>query len=81
MATVFVSGKHKDHVREGLMCVITGSIEFSSRGDADMVKITDEVAEAVRQTGLSDGTVSDGPTRPARTCEWPLPSPRFTLCW
>ena len=58
MATVFVNGKHKDHVREGLMCVITGSIEFSSRGDADMVKITDEVAEAVRQTGLSDGTVT-----------------------
>ena len=58
MATVFVKGKHKDHVREGLMCVITGSIEFSSKGDADMVKITDEVTEAVRQTGLSDGTVT-----------------------
>ena len=58
MATVFVNGKQKDHVREGLMCVITGSIEFASRGDADMVKITEEVAEAVRQTGLSDGTVT-----------------------
>ena len=58
MATVFLNGKQKDHVREGLMCVITGSIEFASQGDADMVKITDEVAEAVRQTGLSDGTVT-----------------------
>jgi len=58
MATVFVNGKHKDHVREGLLCVISGSIDFSSRGDADMVKITDEVAEAVRRTGLSDGTVT-----------------------
>ena len=58
MATVSLKGKPKDHRREGLLCVITGSIEFSSRGDADMVKITVEVAEAVRQTGLSDGTVT-----------------------
>ena len=29
------------------MCVVTGSIEFSSGGDADMIGITDEVAEAV----------------------------------
>ena len=52
MATVFVNGKHKDHVREGLMCVITGSIEFSSQGDADMVKITEEVAEAEEVTAV-----------------------------
>jgi secondary thiamine-phosphate synthase enzyme len=58
MATVFVNGKHKDHVREGLVRVITGSIEFASNGDADMIKITEEVAEAVRQTGLSDGTAT-----------------------
>ncbi len=58
MASVFVNGKRQDHVREGLACVITGSIEFASRGDADIIKITDEVAEAVRQTGLSDGTVT-----------------------
>ena len=58
MATVFVNGKQKDHMREGLMCVITGSIEFASQGDADMVKITEEVAEAVRKTGLRDGTVT-----------------------
>jgi len=58
MATVFVNGKQQDHVREGLVRVITGSIEFPSEGDADMIKITDEVKEAVRQTGLSDGTVT-----------------------
>jgi secondary thiamine-phosphate synthase enzyme len=48
MATLIVNGQKKAHVREGLACVITGSIEFASRGDADMVKITDEVAEAVK---------------------------------
>ena len=58
MATVFVNGKQQDHVREGLVRVITGSIEFPSNGDADMIKITDEVKEAVRQTGLTDGTVT-----------------------
>ena len=58
MATVFTHGKRKEHAREGLARVITGSIEFSSNGDADMVKITEEVAEAVRQTGLGDGTIT-----------------------
>ncbi len=58
MATVIVNGQKKAHVREGLACVITGSIEFASQGDADMVKITEEVAEAVKQAGLSDGTVT-----------------------
>ena len=58
MATVIVNGQKKAHVREGLARVVTDAIEFVSRGDADMVKITEEVAEAVRQTGLSDGTVT-----------------------
>ena len=58
MATIFVNGKQQEHVREGLARVITGSIEFASNGDADMVKITEEVAEAVRQTGLGDGTIT-----------------------
>ena len=58
MATVIVNGKKKARIREGLACVVTGAIEFSSRGDADMIKITEEVAEAVRQTSLSDGTVT-----------------------
>jgi secondary thiamine-phosphate synthase enzyme len=58
MATVIVNGKKKAHVREGLACVVTGSIELASHGHADIIKITDEVAEAVRQAGLSDGTVT-----------------------
>ena len=32
MATVFVNGKQQEHVREGLVRVITGSIEFPSNG-------------------------------------------------
>ena len=58
MANVMVNGRKKAQVREGLACVVTGSIEFASRGDADIVKITGEVAEAVKQSGLSDGTVT-----------------------
>ena len=58
MATVLINGRNKATVREGLMCVVTGTIEFSSRGDADIIKITDDVAEAVQQTGLRDGTVT-----------------------
>ena len=58
VATVIINGRRKASVREGLACVVTGTIEFSSAGDADMIKITDDVAEAVRQTGLQDGTVT-----------------------
>ena len=58
MATVFVNGKQSRHVREGLVRVITGTIEFASNGDADLIKITEEAGEAVRQTGLSDGTIT-----------------------
>ena len=58
MATVIINGRKKAQVREGLARVVTGSIEFASRGDADIVKITEEVAEAVTQTGLMDGTVT-----------------------
>jgi secondary thiamine-phosphate synthase enzyme len=58
VATVIVNGHRKGHVREGLASVFTGSIEFSSRGHADIIKITEEVADAVRRTGLHDGTVT-----------------------
>ena len=58
VATVFINGKQQEHVREGLVRVITGSIEFPSNGNADMIKITEEVKEAVRRTGLTDGTVT-----------------------
>jgi len=58
MATVNLKDREKAHVLQGVMCVISSTVEFASRGDADVVKITDEVAEAVRRTGLSDGTVT-----------------------
>lgn len=58
MATVIVNAHKKGHQREGLARVATGTIELASQGDADMIEITDEVAEAIRQTGLSDGTVT-----------------------
>ena len=55
MATVMINGRRQAAVREGLMRVVTGTIEFSSRGDADIIGISDDVAEAVRQSGLRDG--------------------------
>jgi secondary thiamine-phosphate synthase enzyme len=58
MAIVTVNDKQRDRMREGLLRIVTDAIEFSSRGDADIVKITGEVADAVRRTGLSDGTVT-----------------------
>jgi secondary thiamine-phosphate synthase enzyme len=58
MATVIVNGKKKATVREGLACVVTGSIEFSSAGSADVIRITGDVREALRQSGLQDGTVT-----------------------
>ena len=58
MATVFTGETRQAHAREGLVRVITDAIEFSSRGDADMIKITDEVAEVVARSGLTDGTVT-----------------------
>lgn len=60
MATVMINKRKLDRqkVREGLVCVVTGTIEFESGGHADMIKITDEVAEAVSRTGLLDGTVT-----------------------
>lgn len=58
MASVIVKDGKRSHVREGLACVVTGAIEFDSSGDADVIKITGEVAEAVRRTGLLDGTVT-----------------------
>jgi secondary thiamine-phosphate synthase enzyme len=58
MATVIVNARKKGHEREGLARVVTGTIELASHGNADMIGITDEVAEAVRRAGLSDGTVT-----------------------
>ena len=60
VARVFMNRRmlNEQKVREGLVCVVTGSIKFESGGDADIIKITDEVEQAVRDTGLLDGTVT-----------------------
>ncbi len=73
VATVIINGRRKASVREGLACVVTGTIEFSTEGDAQAVRITDDVAEALRQTGLRDGTITvfaPGATGAITTLEW-----------
>jgi secondary thiamine-phosphate synthase enzyme len=40
------------------MTVKTLSIQLSTRGDADMVDITDQVRQRVAESGLSDGIVT-----------------------
>ncbi|MBU1671424.1 MAG: secondary thiamine-phosphate synthase enzyme YjbQ [Actinobacteria bacterium] len=40
------------------MTVITSSFPVGTRGDGDVVDITPDVAEAVRGSGLTDGTVT-----------------------
>ena len=40
------------------MTVNTGAIQLDTRGDADIVDITDEVAGAVAETGMENGTVT-----------------------
>jgi secondary thiamine-phosphate synthase enzyme len=40
------------------LSVITSSIQFSSRGNADVHDITVQVAQAVAQAGLTNGTVT-----------------------
>jgi secondary thiamine-phosphate synthase enzyme len=55
---VTVSDKKMGRAREGLACVVTGTVEFSSRGNADVICITEEIREVVRQSGLHDGTVT-----------------------
>ena len=40
------------------MSVITSSIQLSTRGNADIHDITDQVTQAIRQSGLKSGTVT-----------------------
>lgn len=40
------------------MPVKTISLEFSTRGDADIVDITDQVAASIGETGISNGIVT-----------------------
>ena len=45
-------------VSEGLLRVFTGAVEFSSRGNADIIRITEEVRERVSESGVRNGTVT-----------------------
>lgn len=40
------------------MAVKTSSISLSTKGNADVIDITDQVARSVLQSGLNDGTVT-----------------------
>ncbi len=40
------------------MSVKTVSLEFSTRGNADIVDITDQVSASIGETGLANGTVT-----------------------
>lgn len=43
-------------MKEQQAAVLTHELEFSMRGELDMIDITGEVAEAVSRSGLSEGT-------------------------
>jgi secondary thiamine-phosphate synthase enzyme len=57
MATVLIDGAATES-REGLLRVASGTIAFSSEGNADIIMITDEVREVLRRSGLTHGTVT-----------------------
>lgn len=40
------------------MAVVSRSIKFQTNGNADVIDITDDVSQAVRKSGLSDGTIT-----------------------
>jgi len=58
VTSVTTTDQKEPQVREGLARVVTGAIEFSSGGDADVIRITEEVRENVRRSGLRDGIVT-----------------------
>jgi secondary thiamine-phosphate synthase enzyme len=42
----------------GVATVVTGRLHFNTKGNADMVNLTGEVRQFVKDTGLSDGAVT-----------------------
>ena len=40
------------------MAVVSLSIKFQTKGNADVIDITDDVSQAVRKSSLSDGTIT-----------------------
>jgi len=50
------NSNRKIHIQVGdAMAVKTMSIQLSTRGDADVIDITDQVSSVVRESGLNDG--------------------------
>ena len=45
-------------VATGIATVVTGRLHFNTKGDADMVNLTADVRQFVKDTGLSDGAVT-----------------------
>ena len=45
-------------VATGIATVVTGRLHFDTKGDADMVNLTAEIRQFVKDTGLSDGAVT-----------------------
>ena len=53
-----VNSQNTPTLREGLVGLFTDFIEFSSEGNADVVRITPQVREILRRSGLSEGTLT-----------------------
>ena len=53
-------------VATGIATVVTGRLHFDTKGDADMVNLTAQVRQFVKDTGLSDGAVTVGVTHHAQ---------------
>lgn len=58
MTTVHEKTQQQQQCREGLMRVVTDYVEFDTPGNAHIHRITGEVAAALREAGLSAGTVT-----------------------
>jgi len=58
MTSVAVTMNPITPTRESPLRIATGSLSFRSDGNADMIKITAAVEKALKQSELSDGTVT-----------------------
>jgi secondary thiamine-phosphate synthase enzyme len=53
-----VQEQTQQQCKEGLMRVVTAFVEFDTPGNAHIQRITDEVAQALKDSGLAAGTVT-----------------------
>ncbi len=58
MTSAITTERKEPQVHERSARVVTGTIGFSTRGDADVIRITDEVRGNVLASGLQDGIVT-----------------------